>query len=123
MESRQYDQVTQEEWDAAEEDFKSRYRIPERITDEQARELFAKIARSALYSVTFRYANHHRYQRGYEPLRQPPLPRSLTEWIDDRISAVDDHMGRPGADYYQRMVNGLLTHLRSAEHHFLGHGK
>ena len=123
METRHYNQITQEAWDAAAEDYKKRYRIPESISEEQARAQFAKIARSALFAVTFRYANHHRSLKKLGPLPQTPMPRWLTQWIEDRITALDEELKCPGARHYQAMVNGLLPQLQAAEHYFLGHGK
>jgi hypothetical protein len=112
----------QEAWDRAGEEAErqKRHHVPRPITSEEAKAQFSKVARSALYALTGKYANSIRQQNKLQPLRMPPMPASVAQWIEKKLNAIDGTMGHPGAHTYQGIVNGLLSQLRSVESHFLG---
>lgn len=114
------DDLSQEAWDAAEEQHRNRYRIPERLTDDQAKQHFSKISRIALVSFASNYANEKRSKEGLRPIRFV-LPPDLARWIEAKIDSVDSVTGHLGRKTYQTIADSLPSKLRAIEHTFLGY--
>ncbi|PZN75377.1 MAG: hypothetical protein DM484_18970 [Candidatus Methylumidiphilus alinenensis] len=99
MNQSHYDQLSQEAWDQAYREYqqRKRYVTPDSITFEQAKAQFNAIARSALHTLVGRYGNNVREQQQLSKLHQPPIPKSIAQWIDKSIDNVDSSFGNPGA--------------------------
>lgn len=117
---REFPDLSQEAWDAALEQHQNRYRIPERLTEQQAIEHFSAIGRMALTSLVSRYANKAREKQKLAPIRVK-IPQSLTNWIESQIESLDSVSGHLGSRTYSSIANSMLSELRAIEHTFLGH--
>lgn len=116
----EYPTLSQEAWDAALEQHENRYRIPERLTDEQAVQHFSSIGSAALTSLVGRYANKARAKQNLPPIRVN-IPKDIAKWIESKIQSLDTVSGHLGSKSYQSIANLMLTELREIEHTFLGH--
>jgi len=110
-------ELTKEAWDAELLAYKSRHRLPDHLTDEQAQKHFASLVTSALKSLVSRYANHVRKKNKQAPVHIR-VPDVITTWISEKVSAVDDFSGHFGSRTYQSIANELLGELRDFEDHF-----
>jgi hypothetical protein len=118
----EFPNLSQEAWDAALEQHRNRYRIPERVTNEQALDHFSTIGRMALKSLMSSYANRVRAKQRLTPIRLV-ISHDMATWIESQIQSLDSVSGHLGSKSYQTIANAMLPKLRALEHTFLAHGE